>query len=255
MKPTSRNAALWALLSKLLILALWLASVPSAVLAQETEPRPPRIWATGPVLNQGSTPFCVGYAARGFLDAEPKPFTSEYPSATRIYWKAHNVFDDIPDDPNNPYEGTTVQGAAAYLEAIGLLDYTEWSTDTLLLGEYLLRQGPVLIASPWTYSMDYWQQPGGYVEPKEGDLVRAYHAWLIYGYDEGDPLDRSDDLIYAQNSWGERWGDGGRFTIKRANLQVLLDSWQWSAGAMPHKADYAPGTLTVFVRVFGLLAY
>jgi hypothetical protein len=66
---------------------------PLRLLTRAVAPKPrKRPYNEGPVLDQGATPQCVGYSARGVLNAAPimvKPTTG--PTATDLYRTAQRL--------------------------------------------------------------------------------------------------------------------------------------------------------------------
>lgn len=66
----------------------------------------------------------------------------------------------------------------------------------------LVHYGPVIICMEWY--PDYYVKAN--ILTKRGNRKsNGYHALVLYGYDETGFL--------CQNSWGEIWGNGGRFII------------------------------------------
>lgn len=162
-----------------------------------------RIWPIGPVLDQGSTPMCVGYAWIGYLHAGPQPLWPPF-SAAQLYAAAKHR-DGAPDKP-----GTWLWAAEWVLRDTGYLTevyYTHSLTDSLA---YLARTGPVLVDAPW--------------------FGTTRHAYLLYG------VDAARTRVWLQNSWGRDWGQGGTAIWSIEVLLAKKDVWY----AWPRKPLLGP---------------
>src|SRR4051794_20075288 len=105
-----------------------------------------------PVRDQGPTPMCVGFSARGFLDAAPmmSKLTDE-PSPQSLYRSAQ-----ANDEwPGTDYDGSSVRGAMIALTNAGLIGGYAWgqTVDDAIAwmnGGY----GTVILGTNWYAEMD-----------------------------------------------------------------------------------------------------
>lgn len=189
-----------------------------------------KLWRPGSVLDQGPTSSCVGHAWWGLLAAGPMMQQLLNVGPHRIYHDAQR----IDEWPGEDYDGTSVRAGAKVLQQLGLVSGYQWAytADEVLFN--LLARGPVVLGTWWFPEMD---------RPNEDGAVHLEHAWaalgghsyLCYGYDPrpvrgndnpGDqgftPRSCERGWFRCQNSWGKRWGDGGRFWISWDDLEFLL---------------------------------
>jgi len=171
-----------------------------------------KMWKTGPVLNQGSSPQCVGYSWAGFIQAEPM-MTTDGPAPTAIYDLAQQN-DEWPGPPPE-YDGSSVRGGAKALTILGKLANYHWATSATEVRDYVLSTGTVVVGTNWLYDM-FMPASDGYL--RVSGSVAGGHAWHIVGYSGIRKAFR------MQNSWGADWGEKGQAWIKLADLQRLLDA-------------------------------
>lgn len=165
---------------------------------------------TGPVLDQGNTPQCVGYAFRQLLNTAPV-MQQGGPSATDIYREAQR----IDEWPGEGYEGTSVRAGAKVLHALGYLSAYHWATRPEDVRDYVLASGPVVVGTDW-YTGMFTTDRDGYMSVA-GQIVGG-HAYVICGYSTGRSAFR---MI---NSWGKAFGQAGRAWIRFEDLGRLLAS-------------------------------
>lgn len=167
-----------------------------------------RHWKIGPVLDQGMTSQCVGFAWAQFLHSAPimtRDRTLPRPEA--IY----NMAQTMDEWTGEAYEGTSVRGGAKALLSLGLIKSYVWADSMPTLKRFVSEIGPVVAGTDWFGGMD--RTRGGFTIP-EG-RYRGGHAFLIIGWSE------SRRAFRCVNSWGE-WGEGGRFWIDEADMQYLI---------------------------------
>lgn len=186
------------------------------------KPQPRKFaYRDGPLLDQGDTPHCVGYSARGFLDGAPimsKP--TEGPSAPDIY-KAAQLIDEWP---GTDYDGTSVRAAMKYLETVGQIQSYVWAQTVdeairWMNGGY----GTILVGTNWYAEMSHVDAKGFILEPP-GSLSTPIggHAWRWIWYDV------KRGAILMRNSWGTdfgatRHGEGtGYAWVRRTFAERLL---------------------------------
>lgn len=179
------------------------------------------------VLDQGQYGTCVGNGTAQFLNTDPiddkytegmgQSAKTGAPTARALYYEA-TVNDGQPDDPDAPgggQQGASVRSGmkalksrnriAAYALASTLDDIKTWLHS---------GKGSLVVGSNWTNGM-FNPDANGYVKPT--GAVAGGHCYIIVG-----DLP-SEGAFLFQNSWGAGWGKGGRFKMKYADFQTLLD--------------------------------
>src|SRR5688500_1514111 len=94
-----------------------------------------RLWRTGPILNQGQYPHCVGYSWAGMIASAPlmRAHVADAALATRVYHEAQKV----DEWPGTDYEGTSVRAGAKVLEAFGYLEQYVWGESAKEVRDYI----------------------------------------------------------------------------------------------------------------------
>jgi hypothetical protein len=167
-----------------------------------------RFWPTGPILDQGSTPMCVGYAGRQFLTSEPVQ-TIDGPTAPELYAEAQA--NDEWD--GTAYDGTSVRGLANALTKEGRLTSYVWAASALDVRDYLITTGTVIAGTDWKRNM-FTPSKNGLL--KVSGPVAGGHAYLLSGYDA------VRNWFEVTNSWSESWGLGGKAYIAFDDFDRLL---------------------------------
>lgn len=165
-------------------------------------------WITGPVLDQGAEPACVGYAWKQFLQTTPRR-TLVGPSGQLIYNEAQFV----DEWPGENYAGTSVRAGAKVLSGRGHLTEYIWGFDVGTLQNYILTRGPVVLGTMWYQGM-YTPDKNGWVYPTGG--VAGGHAYVACGYSS------VKNAFRCINSWSRGWGQLGKFWLHKAELARLL---------------------------------
>lgn len=186
------------------------------------------------VLDQGETPFCGGASGAGSAGG----FYQKHFSMTYIYWLAKQ-YDGIPDRP-----GTYLRTVCKVMQKYGCalendMPFTMKTRPRITGGEtarkyrvknyYRLHTGHdiktalafghyVLIGTFVTAKN--WRAVGGWIGGPAGEF-RGGHATFLYGYD--DKLIHSyKGYFLGMNSWGEQWGDRGKFYLPYDYLSMRL---------------------------------
>lgn len=167
-------------------------------------------WRTGPVLDQGQTPQCVGFGSRGWYAAAPRLHRSGHigPTAEAIYHAAQLV-----DGWPLPHDGSSVRAGLQALQGFGLVDSYWWIDDVHGLIQWLLRQSPVILGTNWHEDM-FDPEPSGLVRVT-GPIVGG-HCFIAYGWDG------QHGIVKCLNSWGAGWGVLGRFAIAAEDMDALI---------------------------------
>lgn len=163
----------------------------------------------GPILDQGSTPSCVGHGWRAWLNGAPIRQKSG-PSALDLYRAAQQVDEWEGED----YEGTSVRGGAKVLQALGFISSYIWAFDEPTVKRWLLMQkGGVVIGVNW-YSAMFHPDEAGFLS-LSGSLAGGHCVW-VRGYNE------HRDAYHIQNSWSSAWGQNGQAWLRATDLSRLL---------------------------------
>lgn len=170
------------------------------IIAVSGKPKPRTSpYRLGPVLDQGQTSQCVGYASRSFLDAAPimsKAIVG--PSATDIYRAAQ----ELDEWPGTNYDGTSVRAAMKVLQAGGHCPSYVWGQtidDAIawMNGGY----GTIIVGTNWYAEMSSVDSDGFMREPASSlTTPLGGHAWLWVWYDA------KRKGILMRNSWGHDFG-------------------------------------------------
>jgi len=181
-------------------------------------PTPPDApaWVNLIVLDQGNYGTCVGNGWAGWGDATPIADTYLEPDARRIYYEA-TVIDGWPDDPDAPgggQQGATVRSGAKAMKNRGKLMAYAWAGSLAEIDDWIDNHGPIVMGTNW-YTGMFDTDADGYVHVTGS--VEGGHCFLML-----DRLPGGAGYLF-QNSWGEGWGQGGRFKISTTDLQRLLN--------------------------------
>ncbi len=171
-----------------------------------------RYYRTGPVLDQGPFPHCVGFSWRQWLASAPL-MSRNGPHAPDIYREAQK----IDEWPGESYDGTSVRAGAKILTTLGFIREYRWAFDVADIRQWMLSGGgTVVLGTTWYSDMsrldrNFFAKPTG--------RVQGGHAYLCVGYNDV----RGE--FTCLNSWGRDWGKHGRFRILGEHLQTLLDDF------------------------------
>lgn len=168
-----------------------------------------KYYSTGPVLDQGAYPHCVGFAWRQWLSSALLK-TKTGPSPTFIYSEAQK----IDEWPGENYAGTSVRAGAKILQSIGHVDNYFWAWDATTIKNWILGgNGTVVVGTLWYEDM-FSPDKQGFLKPSGPDV--GGHAYLLVGFSQ----DRN--AFRMINSWGRAWGDSGRAWISFNDMQLLI---------------------------------
>ena len=162
--------------------------------------------------NQENTPMCVGYAWAHWVADGPVTHNGTQPpiAPTLIYQQAQLV----DEWPGTNYDGTSVRGAAKYLNTAGKIGSYYWAYDVQTLINTLLQIGPVVVGTNWYYNMFY---PNSNGVISIGGSLAGGHAYVING------VDTVNRLFRIKNSWGQSWGKSGHAFISFTDMTRLIN--------------------------------
>ncbi|HEY6021076.1 MAG TPA: hypothetical protein VIY48_14560 [Candidatus Paceibacterota bacterium] len=168
-------------------------------------------WDVSKILDQGSTPHCVGYAWAGFGICAPvvQPWGNEM--GEKIYYQA-KIEDGEPQQENG---SSTLSGVKAYMH-FGALENNgyAWARNLDDILVQLFTKGPVVCGSYWYYDMFNWDADG---TVHVGGDIAGGHEYYIYG------ADRDAQQLHFVNSWGTAFGIGGKFKMGFSDFQYIFN--------------------------------
>jgi hypothetical protein len=165
-------------------------------------------WALNVALDQGQTNHCVGFGWSGWVDALPVEGHYQNADGHALYYEC-KVIDGAPHAEN----GSNVRSGALALRNRGRLAAFAFAQSTAEIDPWINTNGPVVVGTTWTNDM-FNPDADGFVKPTGG--TAGGHCYVML-----DRLDDQDAYVF-QNSWGTSWGLNGRFKIKRADFDSLL---------------------------------
>jgi hypothetical protein len=174
-----------------------------------------RVWRRGGAYDQGITPHCVAYTAKGMLNTAP--FSAAEPYYRRSRYSTSEFYAGAQQRdqwPGEDYDGTSAQGVLAYLAERQIISEYRWCFGLDDLLRTLSHHGPVSVGAWWHAGM---QRPEG-----ERGLV-SYEGSRLGGHQfEAIGVHPKEEEVEFMNSWGTGWGDRGRFRMKFFDVAVML---------------------------------
>lgn len=176
------------------------AMMPQVAAAKKLTPRK-RPYNEGPRLDQGATPHCVGFSARGLLQAAPiMVLPGRGPDGHLLYHLAQ----EQDEWPGTNYDGSSVSGGCKAMQTLGYIENYAWFTslDEIIAwtnGGY----GTVIVGTNWYASMDNVDASGFIIAPSGFATPIGGHAYRLNWWD----VKKQGFLMI--NSWGYGWGMNG----------------------------------------------
>jgi hypothetical protein len=170
--------------------------------------------ARGLPLDQGKLGSCTANALCGALNSSHPHLgeTLDERDAVKLY-EVETRIEGKPYPPNDPGgTGLAVCKAAKQRGLIGSYTHAFGIEHALLA--LVLR--PVITGVQWYTSFDEPDRSTGLVGLTQGATVRGGHEVVA------DGIDASSELVWFWNSWGKKWGKGGRFCMSFATWERLL---------------------------------
>ena len=177
-------------------------------------------WAVRRVLDQGTTPHCVGFAWAGFGISLPIFDDWQNDMGNKIYYAAKV----IDGEPNQEDGSNTRSGVQAFTQ-FGKLSQYAFANSMQDVIDWVLTTGPIVGGTNWYDSMmDADSQ--GYVTITPNASIAGGHEWMISG------VDTVKRIFHCTNSWGTSWGINGQFYLTYADYQRLLNEQGDACAAM-----------------------
>lgn len=184
-----------------------------------------------PVLNQGNTSACTGFALAQLLNSDKfsrgKPLVNA--DALRFYSLATR-FDDV--EGFYPPHDTGSSGLAA-CKAGKKLGYLTGYTHAFGFAHFCasLQLSPMMVGTDWYEGMT---NPGGDHFGHPTGVIEGGHEYLALG------VDYARRVLTFLNSWSGDWGDGGRFYMTFDEFAPLLNSRGDAIRPLPGVAGARP---------------
>ena len=168
-----------------------------------------RLWTVNRVLDQGSTPHCVGFGWAGWGISLPvaTPYTNG--GAHKLYRECKAI-DGEPDGENGSYvkSGAKAMKDRGRIASYYCSDPDDWEA----LRTFVLAVGPVVIGIGWTEDM--YTPRKGVIRPTGASV--GGHCLLMVGFD------RRSGKARLHNSWGKAWGLDGQCEIAEKYIRAEL---------------------------------
>jgi hypothetical protein len=179
-------------------------------------------YRTGPILDQGNTPHCVGYSGYQWLYTSPVRNKKMGFGPSDLYKEAQKVDEWEGED----YDGTSVRGLMKVLKTKGYIPSYYWAFNVKAASDFILTKGPMVFGTVWTYDMFFpFKHKDGRTYIKAGDMndIVGGHAYLIQGVNKTLKCpDGSVGAFLGTNSWGKSWAKNGHFYISFKDMEALM---------------------------------
>ncbi|MGE5288837.1 MAG: hypothetical protein ACM3ML_16885 [Micromonosporaceae bacterium] len=172
--------------------------------------------ATGLPLDQGEIGSCTANALCGALNSVPDfgggtPLNEK--DAVSLY-ELETKMEGKPYPPNDP-GGSGLMVCKAAKDRGMIASYRHAFGIQHALEALVLR--PVISGFSWYSSFDMPDKTTGLVEIAPGATIRGGHEVVA------DQIDAENQLVWFWNSWGTKYGLGGRFCMSYATWERLLE--------------------------------
>lgn len=170
--------------------------------------------ATGLPLDQGKIGSCTANALCGALNSQPdfRGGTRRTEDDAVSLYEQETKLEGKPYPPNDP-GGSGLEVCKAAKQLGWISSYTHAFGLQQALQALVVR--PVITGVNWYSSFDA-PDAQGLVAIAPGAKVRGGHEVVA------DGIDADKELVWFWNSWGTRWGKGGRFCMSFATWDHLL---------------------------------
>lgn len=173
-----------------------------------------KTWRRGGAYDQGQTSTCVAQTGKGLMNSLPMSEQVSYDIrreySTDEWYQGAQRYDEWE---GADYDGTSALGLCRYLTELGIIREYRWCFGLVDVLVTLSHVGPVGIGIWWHADM-FFPDSRGLIRPTGG--LEGGHEVELIGVDT-----RRREVI-GMNSWGEDWGDRGRFRLTWDSLGSLL---------------------------------
>ena len=174
-----------------------------------------KLWSGAVVLDQGSTPQCVGYAGWGWLAGGPVTNKPEFSPTELYHWAQEN-----DEWPGSDYDGSSTLGLMKALKVIGYIKEYVWAFDAETVVAWILAKGPVVVGTNW-YTGMFNPDRKGFLDTS--GQIEGGHEYRLVGADRDKVCpDGTRGAVRMVNSWGRGWGSSGRAYISFLTLDKLI---------------------------------
>lgn len=183
------------------------------------------LWTPGNVLDQGELGSCTGNAMGGAIACMTgKPITEN--ECIELY-KLATHHDRIPGEYPPDDTGSSGLAVCKAAKEMGYINayHHAFSMRAALKA---LQTGPVITGFGWYDSFDEPDNTG-YIEIKEGAVIRGGHEVFAYGLHiettSESHIDEDLSMVLMQNSWGKDYGQDGSFQMSVATWRRLMKEY------------------------------
>lgn len=182
-----------------------------------------KVWYSRGIFNQFATSTCTSQAtSKGLLthpfgkslSAEQKRILNNPDHRIRLYTEAQRLDPWAGEEPT--YYGTSTEAIMKAYRAAGFIKEFHWCFGLDDVLRTLTGYGPVVIGTWWYDSFDSPGEDGRITISPNADKRGGHETVLVSRND-------SEQTVRGINSWGDDWGDKGRFEISYADLERLLE--------------------------------
>ena len=166
--------------------------------------------ASSQILDQSSTPHCVGFGEATWHNCLPvgmPPYGND--EGHQLYYEAVAI-GVLPNTEN----GATTEWGAKALRARGMLKTYAFATSVDEIITWILTTGPVTTGLMWTTDMAR-PDSNGIMHTTESSIGGHFTCWTAY--------DKNTGLFKCANSWGTRFGKGGFAWMSKDDMAKQLD--------------------------------
>lgn len=181
-----------------------------------------KVWYRRGIFNQYQTSTCVAQAISGVLTTSPfaKSLSADQKRLLKDPDERYRLYRMMQGEDEWPgaepaYYGTSTNGGMRAMRAAGYIKGWKWCFGVQDVLDTLRKWGPVAIGTWWYSSFD---KPG-----RDGRISISSLAYKRGGHEtELHSVNEEERTVRGINSWGNGWGDRGRFEMSFETLDQLL---------------------------------
>lgn len=171
-----------------------------------------KVWTPGPILDQGQTPHCVGYAGAQWRQMSGHTLVAGRDDGESLYYACK-----VKDNEPRAEDGSTDNSLMKVLQDLGEVGAYHWASTPEEIATWLSTKGPVLFGTPWLQGM--FTPRADDTLPLTGRVVGG-HEYIAIGIHPRKTL--TTTLVEYVNSWGTGWGKAGHFFMTLGNAMTLI---------------------------------